>query len=208
LDSLDTTLPLATRILVSVASALSDFGPPIAGALCVLGLGAFVGRRALPSVAMLVDRILLRVPAIGNVIAKTEVARFAEVFSILFRSGCTVSDSLKQAGDVMENKALRADVKEAAQRLSGGLSLSAVLEGVMPPFALGVLRTGERSGHLAKSLDDIATVCDREASAKVDAFIGVLEPSFTLAIGGLLAWTVLAVLGPIYGSLSVLGGRM
>ena len=208
LQGIDGNLPLATRLLVALSAAFTDYGLWIGGGVCLLAGGVFVARRVSAGFAVRCDAILLRLPFVGKVITKTALARFAHSFSILFRTGCEVPDCLRQAQETVGNLALRAEIVGAAERVQTGASLSRALEGVMPSFAVGLLRTGERSGNLGKSLSDIAAAYDREAQAATDSFIGVLEPMLTLAIGGVLAWTVMAMLGPLYGSLSVLGGRM
>ncbi len=208
LSGIEGQLPFATRVLVSFSVFVADYGALfLAGVLAVL-LTLIGARTAYPTFAAKLDGLLLRLPIVGNVIAKTDIARFSHSFSVLFQSGSPAADCLRQAGATVDNRALRANIGNAERRVLDGASLSLALESVLPPFAIGILRTGERSGNLSKSLDDIAHAYDREAANAVDSFIGMLEPCLTLLIGGILAWTVLAVLGPLYGSLSALGGRI
>jgi type IV pilus assembly protein PilC len=208
LNSIEEHLPLATRMLVFVSAAFTDYGAFLLAGVAGIFLAGAAARTYFPSFAIALDGVLSHLPVIGNVIVKTNLARFAHSFSILFRSGCGVSECLKQAGQTIGNRFLRVGIEKAERRVAEGSSLSLALDGVMPNFATGVLRTGERSGNLGKSLDDIVAAYDREAANAVDSFIGLLEPCLTLLIGGLLAWTVMAVLGPLYGSLSVLGGKI
>ena len=205
---LQSHLPFATRVLVILSKALTDYGVIILAGFALAVGGLFGARLLFPVFAAMTDSFILRLPVIGKVIVKTSLARYAHSFAILFRSGCDVPACLRQSRETVSNRALQAGFGEAEQRVQAGASLSQGLDRVMPGFAVGLLRTGERSGNLAKSWDDIATTYDREAQAATDTFIGLLEPSLTLMIGGVLAWTVLAVLGPLYGSLGVLGGRM
>jgi type IV pilus assembly protein PilC len=208
LNGIQGHLPFTTRLLVALSAAFTDYGLFIAAGIGLCAFSLFTGRMIFPSFAVTLDALMLRLPFIGSVIAKTSLARFAHSFAILFRSGCEVPACLQQAQETVGNHALRANIESAALRVQSGASLSLALEGVMPPFAIGLLRTGERSGNLGKSLGDIAVAYDREAQAATESFIGMLEPFLTLAIGGVLAWTVMAMLGPLYGSLSILGGRM
>ena len=71
-----------------------------------------------------------------------------------------------------------------------------------------MVQSGERSGKLGKSLNDIAFACDRDVSEATDKLIGAMEPLLTIIMGAVLAWVVLAVLGPIYGSLGKIAGGM
>ena len=208
LNGIDGHLPLATRVLVALAAAFTDHWFYTSVGLVTLTLGLFIGRAYFPGFHLAIDRALLRMPVVGGVITKTSLARFTQSFSILFRSGCDVPSCLAQAGETVNNRALRQGIAEAEQRVVAGAALSSALAPIMPSFAIGMLRTGERSGNLGKSLDDITLAYDREAQAAADHMIGLLEPGLTLLIGAFLAWTVVAVLSPLYGSLSVLGARM
>jgi type IV pilus assembly protein PilC len=208
LGSINGRLPLATRMLIALSNLFANYGIALAVLVAFLCAAIVAGRIFFPAFGVMQDAFILRLPGIGAVIAKTSLARFAHNFSLLFRSGCDVPSCLHQAQNIVGNRHLSACLAIAAQRVQSGTSLSQALDGTLPAFAIGLLRTGERSGNLAKSLDDIAATYDREAQAATDSFIGMLEPALTLAIGGLLAWTVIAVLGPLYGSLSVLGERM
>ncbi|MDE1900901.1 MAG: type II secretion system F family protein [Alphaproteobacteria bacterium] len=212
LDGLDAHLPWSTRALVAVSAATADYGGQAAILLCLGILTIFIARRLSPAILLRLDALLLRTPVIGPIIAKAALARFIHNFTLLFRNGCPTPDCLRQARATTGNAALEFMLGRAEQRVVEGSALSAALPsclpGLFPPYAAGLLRTGERSGNIGKSLDDIATVFDREAQESTDALIGLLEPALTLSIGLVMIWTVMAVMGPLYGSLSVLGGRM
>lgn len=207
LNGIGGKLPFMTRLLVSVSEALSAYGLYALGGVLLAVPAVWAARSFSAGFALAFDKALLRLPGIGGLLLKNDMARFAHAFSILFRSGCTLAVCLHRASETLVNRHLRDRAENAEIRVQQGTALSEALKGVLPPFAIGLLRTGESSGRLAKSLDDIACAYDAEAAHAVDAFLGLLEPVLTLAIGAVLAWTVLAVLGPLYGSLSALGGR-
>ncbi len=208
LTSLQGHLPLSTRLLIGLSNLVTQSGLDLFIFLLLLLGGLFIGRWLFPSFARASDAVVLKLPFVGMVITKASLARFAQSFLLLFRSGCAVPDCMDKAAATVTNKALRLGLQHAEERVLSGASLSIALSGVLPPFAMGVLRVGEKSGALDKALADIAQTCEREAQAASDTFIGVLEPALTLAIGGLLAWTVAAMLGPLYGGLAILGGQM
>ncbi len=208
LNGIQGTLPVATRMLVSVSSLIATYGGDAVFGLALLATSAVFARKYHPPFALTADKALLRLPVLGGIVLKSDTARFARSFSILFRSGCDMASCLRQAAETMSNRALQSGIDSARQRIMDGASLSHALNGVLPPAAAGILRTGEKSGDLIQSLDAIAAAYDREAAHATDTFLGMLEPSLTLAIGAVMAWTVLAVLGPLYGSLSVLGSRL
>jgi len=206
LNSIDNQLPQATRILIAVSDAFSAAWWMVGLALFGGALLAAVARRHLGGVAVFLDRLLLRLPLVGVVLEKLMLARFAQSFAILVQSGLGIPASLAGARNTLGNRWLEARLDEAAERITSGQSLSAAMAELFPPFALRVLRIGEQGGQLEKSLGDIAAHYDREAADAAERMIGSLEPTLTLLIGALLAWVVLAVLGPIYGSLSHING--
>ncbi len=208
LNGIQGHLPFSTRLLVALSSLFTNYGLTTASILILSGGVIYIAKKTIPSFALFCDAVLLRLPFIGNLITKISLARFTHSFAILFDSGCTVRDCMNQSTATLSNRALQQGMRDASEKITSGASLSLALAGIMPRYAIGLLRIGERSGNLNKSLHDISTTYEREAQEASESFIGILEPVLTLAIGAILAWTVIAVLGPLYGSLSVLGGRM
>lgn len=206
LNSIDGELPVTTRMLI----ATSDF--VVAGwwmiALAVIGALATVTalRRSSERAAKFIDGALLHMPLAGAMLRKIALARFVHSFAILYESGIGIVASLRSAKATLGNRVLEAMLDDAEARILSGSSLSSAMEGILPSFSLQIIRIGERSGMLGKSLHDIAETQDREVTALTERLIGSLEPALILFVGGLLAWIVLAVLGPIYGSLGKITG--
>jgi len=208
ITDIGSSLPLVTRILIGLSSCLTAYGSFVLSGLGVFALLIVSGIHLHPPFAIAFDRLLIKMPFIGSTLLKTEIARFSQNFALLYKSGYPAVTCLAHSRDAFGNRALRRIVYDAERMVSEGVTLSAALQDIMPPYATAILRIGERSGSLEKSLNDIRTTYEREAAEAMDSFIGILEPGLTLALGGLLACTVLAVFGPLYDSLSVLGGKM
>jgi type IV pilus assembly protein PilC len=201
LSGIDSNLPPATRILI----AASDF---FAASWWMIFLASLCGGAILvllrgqsSNIRRATDALALRLPAFGHVLHKRALARFAHSFAALFQSGIGLPAALAEATATLNNRALEALANNTGRRIHAGQALSSALADLFPPSALGMVRVGEKSGNLAKSLNDVAAACDRDANAASEKLIGLLEPALTLLIGVVLAWVVLAVLGPIYGAL-------
>jgi type IV pilus assembly protein PilC len=206
LNAIDNQLPLATRILIAASDVFAECWWAIALlAFMGISLTGFL-RRHSEGAALTIDGFILRLPVMGNVLKKLALARFAHSFAILFQSGAGMLASLRSARSALGNRALEAVMHGIEQQVQAGRSLSMAMTGTLPGFAVRMIRTGEQSGQLGKSLDDIATAYDREVAEATDRMIATLEPALTLVIGAMLAWVVLAVLGPIYASLGKLSG--
>ena len=202
LNTIDGQLPPMTRILIAVSDVFSKSWW-IAGLLFLaLALAAGIARRVSEDAARLIDAAMLRLPMMGSVLRKLTLARFAHSFSILFQSGIGIPECLAGASATLGNRALIAKLDAVSERVRAGSALSSAMSEMFPPFALRIMSIGEQSGQLGKSLADIAATYDREAADATDRMLGALEPALTMMVGALLAWIVLAVLGPIYGNLS------
>ena len=208
LTNIGQDLPLSTRFLIGTAETFEKvwwMAPPV---LLLLFLGIRIVHRINGEAAIILDSLVLKLPIVGDVIAKLALARLTSSFTILLKSGLSVPQSLHLASSTLGNAAIERQAAFAHQKLMDGLPLSKAAHILFPPMMIQILHIAEKSATLPKALEEIARSCDREAHDSVESFLGLLEPILTILIGGLLAWIVLAVLGPIYGSLSPLAGGM
>ena len=204
LNTIGGELPPMTRILIALAEFVATGWPYVLGAAFGLLSVGWILRRMSETAARILDGWVLRLPMLGATLGKIIRARFAYSFALLVESGTTIPESLAGARVTLGNQALAHSVDGLIRRVESGAPLSVAFANLFPPAALRLVRRGEQSGQLAQSLRDIAALYDREAAEATDKMLGVLEPALTLMVGALLAWIVLAVLGPIYGSLATM----
>lgn len=205
INSLSSELPFLTRLLIETSAAFAS-----CWWMALLAIAAGVSlvaviRRQSEAVRLITDAWILAVPVLGSTMRKLAIARFAHSFAVLLRSDVDLPQSLAAATAVLGNRKLIAIAEAAQAQVQNGQSLSTAAADILPTFATQMLRVGEKSGQLVKSLNDITRYCDADATATVERFLGALEPALTILVGALLAWIVLAILGPIYGSVGVLG---
>ncbi|MBF0392904.1 MAG: type II secretion system F family protein [Alphaproteobacteria bacterium] len=163
--------------------------------------------RTSPAFAYWVDAMVLKVPVIGPTMRKIALSRFAHFFAIMFQSGVPILQCLETAQKVVVNRVLvdaMAAVRDSVQQgepLSGAMKRS----GQFPNLVLRMIRIGEDSGNLSGTLENVTSFYDREVDDTVDSLIGMVEPMLTLIAGGMMAWIVAGVMGPIYDSFSGMG---
>jgi len=206
LTSLGTNLPFFTRLLIGCADLFALVWWVVPAGALLAGLGLAAGRHASSSFAEKSDGWLLALPGLGPVLRKLALARFATSFTILMKSGLTMQAALRIATATLGNRFLAARAREAAAHIEAGRSLSQATSLLFPPLVLQMVKGGEKSGAMTKALDEVARLYETDIHDSVDSFLGALEPALTLFVGALLAWIVLAVLGPVYGSLGSLAG--
>jgi len=200
LKTMGVAMPIQTRILIAVSGFTVEywyllFGVPIAGAMvCVAAVSSN------PQARFIWDGLKLRVPVIGQILQKIILARFANFFALMYRSGITVLDSIRTCEDIVANKVVAEGLVRAGQQISAGDSLTETFQslGLFPPLVIRMLRTGESTGALDTALLNISYFYTRDVRESVDSALKLLEPALTLVLGGMLAFIMFAVLTPIY----------
>lgn len=198
-ESLDTSLPLPTRILLAVSGFVGDHGLLLATGIALLIAGFVLGLRNRTFRSGL-HRILLRLPVAGRLVRGAQTARFARTLSILTASGVPVLEGLRISAQVVGNLPMRAAIRRASDQVREGASLNRALAETrqFPPMTLQLIASGERSGQLEKMLERAAVNAEREVETLVAAFMGALEPLLILFVGMLVLFIVLAILLPIF----------
>lgn len=193
-------LPTQTKILIAVSGFLTQywyvvFGVPV---LAVVALVFAVNRSN--RMSYLWDYAKLRMPLIGSTLQKIILSRFANIFALMYRSGITILDAIKICEDVVGNKVISDGLARAGQQISAGESLSETFQnlGMFPPLVIRMLRVGENTGALDSSLMNITYFYNRDVRESVDKAQKMLGPAMTIVLGGMLAFVVWAVLGPVY----------
>lgn len=208
LASVEASLPLSTRLLIKGAKAFAAFWWCLPLLLLSGWTSVILLRKRGGSMACKIDRVFLRLPAVGPLILSFSMARLASSLALLLQSGLPISNAVSKAAHTTSNFFLEKKIHEANAQLMAGTPLSRGLSDLLPPLPLQILKIGENSGSLTHSFNEMARGFEKEAKDGVASFLGLLEPSLTILVGALLAWIVLAVLGPVYGSLAPLSRGM
>jgi general secretion pathway protein F len=193
-------LPLATQIVIVVGTGLRHWWWAAAATLVVFIW--WVRRKLAQPVARLAwDGRLLRLPLIGDLVTKVDVARFARTLATLLGNGVTLLSGLGIVKETVGNGVLAAALDGVIVRLREGKGFGRPLEetGVYPRLAVQMIMVGEESGRLEEMLVRVADVYDREVQMAVKRFLAILEPALILSlavfIGGIVFSILLGVMG-------------
>jgi general secretion pathway protein F len=192
-------LPGLTAALIAMSDFLRAHGLVLLGILIVLFIAA---RRILrqPGPQRRYHRFLLRVPIVGRLTRGINTARFTRTLSILAGSGVPVLESLRIAGEVINNIPMREAVEETSLRVREGAPIAASLSAsrLFPPMTLHLISSGEASGELENMLERAAVNQEREVDSLIATMLSILEPALILLMGALVLMIVLAILMPIF----------
>lgn len=153
------------------------------------------------------DARMLRLPLVGDLIVKVEVARFARTLSTLLVNGLPLLPALAIVRETIGNLVVAGSIDEAREQLQSGSGLSRPLlaSGVLPPLAVHMISVGEETGRLDEMLERIADVYDREVSMAVKRMLALLEPVLILGLGLVIGGIILSILLAILKVNSLVG---
>ncbi len=199
-------IPLETRALMATSNFLAEYWYIVVSAPFVVYFVLSYFYKTSAQARFRLDGFLLRVWVIGPVNEKIKVSRFTRYFSLMFASGITVLDAIQLSKAVVDNSVLEDGIERAWQQISEGSSISESFKniGIFPPLVVRMLRVGESSGQMDRSLDNVSYFFDRDINDSIEKMEPVLQTSLMATIGVIVLWLALSVLGPIYDTISTI----
>lgn len=198
-EELGHALPLPTTILLNISNVASRFWPVIVTAAVVFIVGL---RRYLSTEkgALVMDKVRLRIPLLGEVFRQVEISRFTRILGTLLKNGVPILESLRVTSETVENKIF---VKEAERFLEGiekGKKLSDLMREnrIFPPSVTDLVAIGEESARFEEILLNISESFEKESQTRIKMFMAILEPSLILLLGLVVLFIVFSMLLPIF----------
>ena len=192
-------LPAVTKILISISKWLCLGWPWIISGIAVI---FFIIRRGVRTKAgeTALSRFKLRLPLFGNLIRRTELARFSRTLELLLKNGIPILKAIKITIPVLNNEALRQELMRSCKELEQGASFGKGLKKskLFPAFMSNLLIMGEESGRLEEALSEIAASYERETEEAVKVMTTLLEPLVILVMGIVIGFIVIAMLLPVF----------
>ena len=197
-------IPLQTQALVAVSAFFVNFWWAVLASPFAAWFGIRAAIRSSPSFAYRWDDFKLRVWVLGPILRKIILSRFAQSFAMMYGSGITVLDALRASEAIVGNRPLESALRTVGQQIAEGKNLTLAFQdiGLFPPLVIRMLRIGENTGALDRSLLNIAYFYNREVRESIGKIQAMIEPLMTVVLGAILGWVMLAVLGPVYDSIS------
>ena len=197
-DNVDQQLPLITRIVIGISAFLANYYWVI---IIFVALGAVLFAQALkrPAFRLSVDRTVLRIPLLGKLLRNLHAARMARTLATMVASRLPLLEGLRLTGGTIRNKVLSAANDDIVESVRSGGSLSGAMRtsGVFPPLLVYLTASGESAGQLDIMLERAAEYLEREFDNFTSTALSLLEPLIIVAMGGVVAVIILAILLPI-----------
>ncbi len=197
--SVGLALPLPTRVVIGMSQLLKGYwwliGGVIAGALALLKK-----YYATPDGRLRIDKILLKVPILGDVLRKSAVSRFTRTLGTLISSGVSILDGLEITAKTAGNRVIQDAIMASRASIAGGDTIAQPLakSAVFPPMVISMISVGEQTGGLDEMLSKIADFYDEEVDAAVSGLLAALEPLMIVFLGVIVGGMVVAMYLPIF----------
>lgn len=200
LKTMGLELPIQTRILIWLSNFTATWWPVLLVLPILTAVVITFMVRTRPRSRYLFDYVILHLPVTGEILQKIILARFANFFALMYRSGITILEAVKTSEDIVANRVIADGLQRAGQQINAGESLSEAFQnlGMFPPLVIRMLRVGETTGALDTALMNVTYFYNRDVKDSVDKALKLLEPTLTLLLGGMLALILFSVLTPVY----------
>ena len=199
-------LPSLTIGLLGLSDFLRAYGLFVVVALVAL---AFWLRNQLKTERGLElrDRLKLKVPLAGKIYLNLAVARFCRVLGTLLNNGVPILHALEISSDSTGNRMLSTAIRQAAENITSGESLSQPLAacGLFPGTVVEMISVAEESNNLEKVLVEISNGIERRTQRQLDLMVRLLEPMMLLVMASVILVVVIALLLPVFQMSATIG---
>jgi type IV pilus assembly protein PilC len=194
-QELDVQLPAMTRFMLAIAVPLRNYFIFFIGAAVVISLILVIWTRTARG-ALAIDRLKPRIPVLGDIWLKAQIAQFVRTLATLLSGGTPLVAALQTASSAIGSRLVATSVQQAAERVREGESLHVSLAEtrLIPELALEMIEVGEASGALAAMLTSVAEFYEEDVNTRLQRTLVWVQP----AILGVMAVVVFFILVSLY----------
>ncbi len=192
-------LPTPTRILLSIALPLRTYFLVFIGIAALAAVVIFLWTRS-EAGALAIDRFKPRVPFLGDIWLKTQIAQFVRTLSTLLAGGTPLVSALNTASAAMDSSLIATSVNSAADRVREGKTLHESLADthLIPELALEMIEVGEASGSLAAMLTSVAEFYEEEVATRLQRTLTWIPIVILLVMALVIGFILVALYLPMF----------
>lgn len=199
-DSFGAELPGFTLLVLAISEFMQAYWYFGLGAIF---LASFLFKRAHSNSLSFrdsVDKKILKVPVVGDVLKKAAVARYARTLSTTFAAGVPLPDALESAAGASGNAVFRDAILEIRAEVTSGMQMNLAMRNcaIFPDMVIQMVAIGEESGAVDDMLAKVATVYEQEVDNAVDNLTTLLEPMIMAVLGVVIGGLIIAMYLPIF----------
>lgn len=204
IDEMGGEIGFATIALIATSNFVQEY---ILYILAFPFVAVFAFKKLLakfPEFRMKFDQSIFRISIIGPVLYNLKIARIANSLAVMYGAGVGFTDSLRMAASVASNKYLEQNVATSIRLIEDGGKIHESFKeaNVFPAMAIRMVKVGEMSGNMDEALNNVSEYYDTEAKEQIEKIEPAIEPLLTVIMAIAVGWVMIAVLGPVYDTIS------
>ena len=202
-------LPLQTRIILALSTAIRSYYIFVGGILVVLFIAykywssTLAGKR-------IMDTIMLRIPIFGYFARTRAITEFSSTLGMLLEGGVNLSEALDIVCSIVDNQILADTLREAREKIvkEGKIAQYLKQTKIFPPMAIYLIKTGEETGQLDQMLLIVARNYEEDLKELADTLTAQLEPLMTIVMALVVGFIVMAIAVPLMRMGGVVAGMV
>ena len=197
-------LPWQTQAILGVSDFFTSNGPLLVVAL-VAAIYGFRRYVATPGGRLRWDGLKLRIPILGSIFLRINLARFCQTFAMVLQAGLPVTQGLHVVGSAVGNEYMAERIRNMKQGIERGESISRTAKDadLFPPVVLQMIAVGEETGAVDELLSQAAGFYEEEIDFELKGLTEAIEPLLIIAIAGMVLVLALGVFLPLWDLSSV-----
>jgi type IV pilus assembly protein PilC len=200
-------LPAFTQMVINMSEYLQAWWFLILGVMFAFAFAFKTAHQKSEKFRDAMDRTVLKLPIVGDILYKATVARFGRTLATTFAAGVPLVEALDSVAGATGNVVFRNAVNRIKQDVSSGMQLNFAMRNtaIFPAMAVQMAAIGEESGALDGMLDKVASYYEAEVDNAVDNLTTLLEPLIMSVLGVLVGGLIIAMYLPIFSLGGVVG---
>jgi type IV pilus assembly protein PilC len=192
-------LPAATQLLIAIGTTAQKY-VVVGFAGLVTALVSFRLWSRQQSARTKLDGVKMKVPVLGGIWLKYQVAQFSRVLSTLLAGGIPLVQGLDTASESLGTPLLSKALGRAGKLVREGQTLSGSLKTtkIFPPLAIDMIEVGESTGALPAMLTSVAEFYEEDVNTRMTAALSLIEPAIMIFMGFFVAFVLIALYLPIF----------
>jgi type IV pilus assembly protein PilC len=197
--SMNANLPTITMYLIAIGTTARSY---IIIAFFTLVAAVFLFRwwARKETARLTVDKMKLRMPIVGEIWLKYQVAQLSRILSTLLVGGIPLVQAMETAADSLGTPLLKRAVEGAGKMVREGQPLSGSLKAskMFPALAIDMIEVGESTGALPAMLNSVAEFFEEDVNTRMTAALSLIEPAIMIVMGAFVAFVLIALYLPIF----------
>jgi len=198
-NQLGVELPPLTMVMLAIGTNAQHYAPYVVLAFLIAGFLLWRWMKS-DAGATQMDRVRLKVPLLGGIWLKYQVAVFSRMLSTLLSGGLSLVPALETAGESMQSHLISHGIRDATRLVREGQPLAKSLDkaSVFPEMSVEMIEVGEATGALPAMLNSVAEFYEEDVNSALATAMALIEPLILIVMGVVVAFVLISLYLPIF----------